>query len=120
MFEMETAEFENWRTQFATSNSSDRMGLRYPPFCFTEQGVTMLSCVLNSVHAITVNIQIIRIFSAMREMLLTNKEILFKLEQLEQKAGQHDEAIQLIFTYLKQLLNPTQSPRRKIGFIQED
>ena len=57
MFEMSKEELENWRTQFATSNS-ERMGLRYPPFCFTEQGVTMLSCILNSERAIHVNIQI--------------------------------------------------------------
>ena len=60
MFEMTQQEFENWRTQFATSKE-DKQGLRYAPFCFTEQGVTMLSCVLNSERAITVNIQIIRI-----------------------------------------------------------
>jgi len=56
MFEMNTEELENWRSQFASSNS-DRQGLRYPPFCFTEQGVTMLSCILNSERAIAVNVQ---------------------------------------------------------------
>ncbi len=82
MFEMTKEEFENWRTQFATSKS-DQMGLRYAPYCFTEQGVTMLSCVLSSKRAIEVNIRIIRIFTRMREMLGTHKEILHKLEQLE-------------------------------------
>jgi hypothetical protein len=56
----------------------------------------------------------------MREMLLTHKDILLKLEQLERKVDRHDEDIQLIFNYLKQLLNPPQTPRRKIGFIQND
>ena len=73
MFEMSKEELKNWRTQFATSNS-ERMGFRYPPFCFTEQGVTMLSCTLNSERAIHVNIQIVRVFSRMRELLIKNKD----------------------------------------------
>ena len=62
MFGMSNTEFQNWRSQFVTSNS-ERMGLRYAPFCFTEQGVTMLSCVLNSKQAIETNIRIIRVFT---------------------------------------------------------
>lgn len=120
MFEMTEEELNNWRSQIVTSNSTDKMGLRYSPFCFTEQGVTMLSCILNSERAVLVNIQIIRIFIRIREMVLTNKDILLKLEQLERKVGNHDAEIQLIFKYLKELLNPAQPPRRKIGFIQED
>ena len=72
-------EFNIWRSQIVTSKS-DRMGLRYAPFCFTEQGVAMLSSVLNSGRAIEVNIRIIRIFTRLREMLLTHKDILLKLE----------------------------------------
>jgi len=74
MFVMTDDEFQNWRSQFVTSNS-ERMGLRYSPFCFTEQGVTMLSCVLNSKKAIETNIRIIRVFTKMREMLLTHQDI---------------------------------------------
>ena len=80
------------------------MGLRKLPFAFTEQGVTMLSCVLNSEKAIRVNIQIIRIFTKMRELLLTHKDILVKLEQVEKKLmeqdermNRHEEDIQMIF-----------------------
>jgi hypothetical protein len=62
MFEMTKEELEIWRSQFATSKS-DMMGLRYVPFCFTEQGVTMLSCVLNSKRAIEVNIKIVSVFA---------------------------------------------------------
>jgi len=80
----------------------------------------MLSGVLNSKRAIAVNIQIIRIFSRMRELLLTNKDILLQLEKLENTLNKHDEQIQLIFKYLKNLLNPTQPSRRKIGFKSED
>lgn len=117
MFQLTTEEFENLRSQIATSSWG---GSRYPPMAFTEQGVAMLSGILNSDIAINVNIQIIRIFTRMRQMLITNKDILLKLEQLERKVGKHDEDIQLIFKYLKQLLNPPQPPRRKIGFIQND
>jgi hypothetical protein len=83
---------------------------------FTEQGVAMLSSVLNSERAIEVNIRIIRIFTKLREMLLTQKDILLKLEQMEKKITGHDEDIQMIFSALKQLLNPPAEPRRKIGF----
>ncbi len=75
MFEMNKKELENWRTQ-NVSSKEDKQGLRYAPLCFTEQGVTMLSCVLNSDRAVDVNIQIIRIFTKMKEMLMTDKDIL--------------------------------------------
>jgi hypothetical protein len=70
MFCLNISEFENWRRQFGTSNSEEKMGLRYAPFAFTEQGVAMLSTVLNSDRAIKVNIQIMRIYTKMREMLM--------------------------------------------------
>jgi len=120
MFELTEEEFQNWRSHFGTSNLSDKMGLRYAPYVFTEQGVAMLSSVLNSKIAIAVNIQIIRIFTRMREMLLTHKDLLLKIEQLERKVGNHDQDIQLIFQYLKQLLNPTPPIREKIGFKHYD
>jgi phage regulator Rha-like protein len=116
MFGMNKKEFENWRSQIVTSNSGDLMGLRHAPFCFTEQGVTMLACILNSERAISVNIQIIRIFTRMREMISTHKDILLKLKQLEKKVADHDENMQLIFSTLKQMLNPPQSPGPRIGF----
>ena len=84
MFEMSREELENWRSQFVTSNS-DKMGLRYSPFCFTEQGVAMLSSVLNSETAIRVNIQIIRVFTKMRELLSTHKDILLHPDSYREK-----------------------------------
>ena len=102
MFEMNKDEFENWRSQYASSNK-DKKGLRYAPFCFTEQGVTMLSCILSSDRAIAVNIQIIRTFTKMREMLLSHKDILVELEAIKQKSGKNSNDIELIFEYLKQL-----------------
>ncbi len=120
MFEMSKEEFQDWRSQFATSNS-DLMGLRHAPFCFTEQGVAMLSSVLNSKQAIDVNIHIIRVFTKMREMLFTHKDILLKLEQLETQVVKHNDDIEVIFTALKQLLNPPPTPpRKRIGYKPED
>jgi malate synthase len=92
------------------------MGLRYAPFCFTEQGVTMLSCILNSKKAIETNIRIIRVFTKMREMLLAHKDILLKLEQFEKQVGKNSEDIQLIFKALRQFLNPPQELRKQIGY----
>lgn len=115
MFEMNKKEFESWRNENITS-PEDKQGLRYVPFCFTEQGVTMLSCILNSHTAIEVNIRVIRIFTKLREMVLTHKDILLKLQQLERKIGQHDDDIKLIFDYLKELLHQKTEPMRKIGF----
>ena len=86
------------------------------PFAFTEQGVAMLSSVLNSERAVLVNIHIIRVFTRMREMLSTHKDVLLKLEQLERKVVRQDDDIKLIFDYLKELLNPKTEPMRMIGF----
>ena len=119
MFQLSEKEFENWISQFVISNS-EKMGLRKRPLAFTEQGVAMLSGVLNSDIAIRVNIQIIRVFTKLREMLFTHKDILLQLEKIEKKLANHDEDITLIFGYLKQLLNPPQPPRRKIGFRRKD
>lgn len=119
MFELSEEEFQEWRSQIGTSNEGDKMGLRYAPYVFTEQGVAMLSSVLNSESAIKVNIQIMRIYTKMRELLLTHKDILLKLEQLEKQVMQNSQDIQMIFTALKELLNPPQPPRQMIGFKGE-
>ena len=97
------------------------MGLRKPPLAFTEQGVAMLSSVLNSDRAIMVNIQIIRVFTKMRELLQTHKEILLKLEEIERKDIEQDQKIMLIFEYLKQFEESKQQQleqanRKKIGY----
>lgn len=120
IFEMSEKEFEDWRKEFVTT-TEDKKGLRYAPFCFTEQGVAMLSSILNSNRAIQVNIHLIRIFTKMRALLATHKEILQKLEQLEKKDIEQDDKIMLIFEYLKQLEKAKQQEleqknRPKIGF----
>ena len=119
MFQLTAKEFENWISQIVISNS-EKMGFRKRPFAFTEQGVAMLSGVLNSPAAIAVNIQVIRVFTRMRALLLTHKDILLQLEKLEKKTGRHDEQIVLIFDYLKKLISPAPQPRRRIGFRRKD
>jgi len=115
MFRFNEQDFENWKSQVVISNK-EKMGIRNMPYAFTEQGVAMLSSVLNSKQAIQVNIQIIRIFTKMRELLLSHKEVLLKLNQLEKKLTQHDDDIAAIFNVLKQLLSPKNKPTQKIGF----
>ncbi|MCB0395389.1 MAG: ORF6N domain-containing protein [Flavobacteriales bacterium] len=115
MFEMTKAELENWRSQIVTSNST-RMGLRYLPFCFTEQGVTMLSCVLNSDRAVEVNIRIVRIFVGMRKMLLTHQDLLLKMEQFEKRLTDQDAKVKLLFDYLRQFIKEQEEPRTRVGF----
>lgn len=97
------------RSQFVTSKG----GRTYRPFVFTEQGVAMLSSVLNSERAIQVNIQIMRTFTKLREMLATNKELREKIEKLEQK---YDNRFKIIFKVIKQLLETEEKPKRRIGF----
>ena len=113
MFQLTAEEFANLRFQIGTSSWGGR---RTRPYAFTEQGVAMLSGILNSDTAIEVNIRIFRIFTKLREMLLTNKDILLKLEQLERQVVQNSEEIQTIFAALKELINPPQEPREPIGF----
>ena len=118
MFEMTDKELTNWRSQNVTSNSL-KMGLRYKPFCFTEHGVLMLSSVLRSERAVQVNIQIMRVYSKMKELLLMNKDILMKLEKLEKNSDKHDKEIKLIFDTIKKLIAQPVERTQRIGFKKE-
>lgn len=121
MFELTARELYALRTQFASSKINDRRGgTRHLPMAFTEQGVAMLSSVLNSKTAIQVNIQIIRVFSRIWGMMLAHKDILRQLEKVEQRLGRHDQELILVFEHLKQLVAPPQPARRKIGFRRKD
>jgi hypothetical protein len=118
MFQLTENEFEILRSQNATPSWGGR---RVSPYAFTEHGVLMLSSVLNSERAINVNIQIMRTYTKMREMLMTSQEIFLKLEQLEKQTLQNTEDIQAVFDYLKQFLIPVeQAERRWIGFRRTD
>jgi len=116
MFELSTREFKNLRSQIGTSSWG---GTRYNPMAFTEQGIAMLSSILNSNTAIEVNIRIIRVFTKMREFALTNKEILLQLAKLEKEVKGNNNDIENIFIVLKELIEKQQKPlppRNKIGF----
>ena len=112
MFEMSKEELDDWRCQFGTSNG-DKMGLRYRPMAFTEQGVAMLSSVLRSKRAIQVNIQIMRAFTQLRQMLSTHKDLKRKFEEMEEK---YDEQFRIVFEAIKQLIETEGKSKRKIGF----
>ena len=117
MFELNKSEFENWRSQIVTSNS-DKMGLRHAPMAFTEHGVLMLSNVLKSDKAIQTNIQIMRIFTKVRQMLLDTTEIKVDILQIQKKLENHDKNIELVFSYLDELTEKkeNQEERVKIGY----
>ena len=117
MFELSKEEFGNWRSQIATSNS-DKMGLRYTPMAFTEHGVLMLSSILNSDKAIQTNIQIMRIFTKVRQMLLETTEIRLDIAQMQKKLVNHDKNIELVFSYLDEMTEKENNvkPRTKIGY----
>jgi hypothetical protein len=119
MFILNKEEFYNLRSHFVTSSWG---GARYLPMAFTEQGVAMLSSILNSDRAISVNIQIIRIFVKIRTMIQTSHEIILKLDSLESKLGEHDQTISIIFEYLKELEKGKNEEidfknRKRIGFL---
>lgn len=117
MFELTKEEFENWRSQIVISNS-DKMGLRYSPMAFTEHGVLMLSSVLNSKKAIRVNIQIMRIFSKVRQMLADTLGMKIEIEEIKQKLQNQDKNIELVFNYLDELITKQENHanRQPIGF----
>lgn len=118
MFQLTENEFETLRSQFATSNKK-RGGRRYMPYVFTEQGVAMLSGVLNSEQAIQVNISIMRAFVKMRKMILANEELNKKFAAIEEKLGEHDEHFRTVFAAIKLLLGPPKKDQKRIGYIQK-
>ena len=127
MFEMTSKEIDGMVSQNVIPSKSYFGGAT--PFCFTEQGVTMLSCILNSKIAIEVNIRIIRVFVKMREYALTHKEIFMQLAKLEKEVSSNNrnteknsKDIENIFMVLKELIekHSTPPPRNKIGFKQYD
>ena len=115
MFQLTKVEFDNLIFHSGIS-SSGWGGSRKVPYAFTEQGVVMLSGILQSKVAIAVHIRIIRIFTKLREMLLTHKDILLKLEELEKKTSANSRDVQIVFEALRQLIHESTVPRKRIGF----
>jgi hypothetical protein len=119
MFQVTGEEAEVLRCQTGISKPG-RGGRRYLPYVFTEQGVAMLSSVLNSKRAIDVNIAIMRAFVQLRKMIASNNKLAQKLTELEQHLESHDELIQAIFEAIRQLMTPPEKPRKKIGFMVKE
>jgi ORF6N domain len=115
MFQLGAEELRSLKCQFGISKCG-RGGGRYRPYAFTEQGVAMLSSVLNSQRAVKVNIAIMRAFVKLRETLETNRKLAQKFSELEKRVGKHDEKIDAILEAIRQLIAPVKKPRREIGF----
>ncbi len=115
MFELTDDEFANLRSQIATSSWG---GVRYRPMVFTEHGVLMLSSVLNSKQAVSVNIQIMRIFTRIRQVLSDTQNIRLEIEEIKKKLCNQDKNIELVFSYLDELITKQEvpAPRKRIGF----
>lgn len=127
MFQLDAQEWESLRSQFVTSNTG-RGGRRYAPYAFTEQGVAMLSSVLNSPRAIAINIEIMRAFVQVRSMAATHQDLAKQLAELQDKtellAMSHDtfsrntrNQLKQVFDALRELMTPPDPPKRPIGFI---
>jgi hypothetical protein len=116
MFRLNPDEMKDWISQFAISNSSIKQSLRKPPLVFTEQGIAMLSSVLNSPRAIQINIQIIRIFTKLRRMIDAYKELREKVEEMEKN---NETNFREIFRVIRLLIKEDEKPKNKIGFRPE-
>jgi len=116
MFELTQEEYNSLRSQIGTLKRGTHV--KYLPMAFTEQGVAMLSSVLNSTRAIRVNIQIIRIFTRIRQMVMDDSELRLEIEKVKRKLDNHDVNLQVVFHYLDKLLkkDATPEPRNPIGF----
>jgi len=113
MFRLRADEVRNLRFQFGISRWGGRRAI---PYAFTEQGIAMLSSVLNSDRAVKVNIAIVRAFVKLRQILETNRELAKKFAELEQRVGKHDDEIAAILEAIRQLMAAPERPRREIGF----
>ena len=114
MFQLSQDELREWRSQFVTSNPGAKMGLRRPPYAFTEQGVAMLSSVLRSERAVAVNIEIMRTFVKLRQLLASHSELARRLDDLEAK---YDKHFQVVFEAIRQLMAPpAELAQKPMGF----
>ena len=117
MFRLENQDVAGLRSQIVTLNQGRGKHRKYLPYAFTEQGVAMLSSVLNSDRAVEVNIQIIRVFVQLREMIASHKDLAKRLNELEKK---YDAQFQIVFDAIRELIVPPDEDRRKIGFLAKE
>ena len=115
MFRLTTKEDQALRLQIATSKKG-RGGRRYPPYAFTEHGAIMAATVLNSKRAIEMSVFVVRAFVRMREMLIKNRQLAAKIDELDRRLETHDTAIQDLIDAIKELMVPEEDSKRKIGF----
>jgi hypothetical protein len=115
LFQLNREEFDHLRSQIVTSNP--RGGRRYPPYAFTEQGVAMLSGVLNSPRAIAVNVQIMRAFVQLRQMAASHAHLARRLDQLERR---YDAQFKVVFDAIRELMAPPRRTTRRVGFGSEE
>jgi hypothetical protein len=117
MFQLNSKEFKSLRSQSVISKPTGRGGRRYPPYAFTEQGIAMLSSVLNSERAIAVNVEIMRAFVQLRRMLAGHADLARRLAEMERK---YDGQFKVVFDAIRQLMGPPPEPKRKpIGYHTE-
>jgi hypothetical protein len=120
MFRLTRQEFDNLRSQFATSRSWG--GRRYPPNAFTEHGAVMLASVLSSAIAIEASVQVVRAFVRLRQMIFSNEKMRRKLSQIERKLQDHDQHFAAVFDVIRQLMDEEDSvgtKRPRIGYDTE-
>lgn len=131
MFQLNASEFADWRSQVVMSNPGAKMGLRRPPFAFTEHGALMAATVLNSPRAVEMSLHVVRAFAQLREVLATHKDLATKLATLERQmqslALKHDTLAQntraqlkQVFDALRELMTPPDPPKRPIGFVIDE
>ena len=120
MFELKIEEYNSLRSQIGTLKRGEHV--KYLPMVFTEQGVSMLSSVLNSKSAIIVNIQIMRIFTKVRQMLMDNTELRLEIEKIKGKLDNQDKNMEVVFRYLDELIERKNEmvPRKRIGYKSDD
>jgi phage regulator Rha-like protein len=126
-FQLSKEELEKWRSQIVTSKAAANMGLRRPPYAFTQEGVAMLSTVLRSPRAVQMSILIIRAFVRLRELIATNKDIATRIEKLERSHDRTASVIEVLVEDIdrlgrkvEQFKGPSPYSRRRIGYITED
>lgn len=116
MFQLTCEEANNLKSQNAISRWGGR---RKRPYVFTEQGVAMLSGILRSKRAVAVNIQIMRVFVKLRQIISSHKELALKINKIEERLGQHDIEIHTVFEAIRKLMQPPEKPKNKIGFLRD-
>jgi len=119
MFQLTAEEAERSRSQIATLNSGRGQNIKYRPYAFTEHGAIQVANVLNSPRAIAMGVYVVRAFVHLRNLLASNKALAQKLNDLEHKLRNHDEAIAAILSSIRELMNPPPPKRRGIGFTAD-